>query len=226
VPDMTQPTGFSARRLHRLPVLAIAVAALVLGSSPALAEDAGKSATTAAMGPLTLVQSAVSRVMALIESQPDNGQRRAEVRQVAETLFDFNEMSRRTLAQHWSDRSPQEQEEFVRLFTSLLERSYLTVIGNYRLATVTFQREVVDGSSARVYSRIVTDRRTEIPVEYRLLQSAGQWAVYDVVAGDVSLVSSYRSQFHSIIRSSSFAGLLDKLRNREARLIPGAAQGP
>ena len=223
---MTQLTGFAARRLRRLPVLAIAMAALVLGSSPALAEDAGKSATTSAMGPLTLVQSSVSRVMALIESQPDNGQRRAEVRQVAETLFDFNEMSRRTLAQHWNDRSPQEQEEFVRLFTSLLERSYLTAIGNYRLATVTFQRELVDGSSARVYSRIVTDRRTEIPVEYRLLESAGQWAVYDVLAGDVSLVSSYRSQFHSIIRSSSFAALLDKLRNREARLIPGAAQGP
>ncbi len=164
--------------------------------------------------------------MALVKSQPDTDERRAAVREVAVTLFDFNEMARRTLAQHWSDRSPQEQEEFVRLFTNLLERSYLTVIGSYRLATITFQRESVDGSSARVYSRILTDRRTEIPIEYRLQQSVGQWAVYDVVAGDVSLVSSYRSQFGSIIKTSSFATLLDRLRTREARLIPGANQGP
>jgi phospholipid transport system substrate-binding protein len=223
---MRQLTESFTRDVRGLLVLAIAMAALVLEPQPVRAQGAETSASPGSMGPLSLVESSVSRVMALVNSQPDTDQRRAEVRQVAVTLFNFNEMARRTLGQHWSDRSPQEQEEFVHLFTDLLERSYLTVIGSYRLATVTFQRELVDGSSARVYSRIVTDRRTEIPVEYRLLESAGQWAVYDVVAGDVSLVSSYRSQFHSIIRSSSFAALLDKLRNREARLIPGAAQGP
>lgn len=223
---MSQLTEFFARHVRRVLLLAIAMAALVLGPQPAPAQDAGKSASPGSIGPLTLVESSVSRVMALVQSQPDTDERRAAVREVAMTLFDFNEMARRTLAQHWSDRSPQEQEEFVRLFTNLLERSYLTVIGSYRLATITFQRESVDGSSARVYSRILTDRRTEIPIEYRLQQSVGQWAVYDVVAGDVSLVSSYRSQFGSIIKTSSFASLLDRLRTREARLIPGANQGP
>ncbi|MET0487753.1 MAG: ABC transporter substrate-binding protein, partial [Candidatus Rokuibacteriota bacterium] len=157
---MSQLTEFFARHVRRLLLLAIAMAALVLGPQPAPAQDAGNSASPGSIGPLTLVESSVSRVMALVKSQPDTDERQAAVRQVAATLFDFNEMARRTLAQHWSDRSPQEQEEFVRLFTNLLERSYLTVIGSYRLATITFQRESVDGSSARVYSRILTDRRT------------------------------------------------------------------
>jgi phospholipid transport system substrate-binding protein len=222
---MSQLTEFFARHVRRLLLLAIAMAALLLGPQPAPAQDAGNSASPGSMGPLSLVESSVSRVMALVKSQPDTDQRRAAVRQVAATLFDFNEMARRTLAQRWSDRSPQEQEEFVRLFPDLLARSYLTVIGSYRLGTITSQRESVDGSSARVYSRILTDRGTEIPIEYRLLQTVGQWAVYDVVAGDVSLVSSYRSQFGSIIRASSFATLLDRLRTREAGLIPGANQG-
>jgi ABC-type transporter MlaC component len=42
----------------------------------------------------------------------------------------------------------------------------------------------------------------------------------------VSFISSYRSQFNSIIRSSSFAGLLDKLREREKRLSQGGAERP
>jgi len=223
---MTQLSGFSVHHVCRLPVLAIAVAALVLGTHPALAEDAAKGAPSGALGPLDLVKSSVSRVMTIVQSQPDGGQRRAEVRQVAETLFDFNEIARRTLAQHWTERSAQEQEEFIQLFTDLLERSYLTTIGNYRLATVTFQGESVAGSSARVRSSLVTDRRVTIPIEYRLLESGGQWSVYDVVVEGVSLISSYRSQFNSIIRTSSFARLLDKLRNREAHLTPGAGQGP
>jgi phospholipid transport system substrate-binding protein len=46
--------------------------------------------------------------------------------------------------------------------------------------------------------------------------------VYDVLLDGVSLVSNYRSQFNSIIRTSSFADLLAKLRSKEieAHVIP------
>jgi phospholipid transport system substrate-binding protein len=223
---MTQIHGLFVRQWCRLPVLSMAVAALVLGAHPALAQDSVKDAPSGPLGPLDQVKSSVARVMAIVQSQPDGAQRRAEVRQEAERLFDFNEMARRTLGQHWAARSGQEQEEFVRLFTDLLERSYLTTIGNQRLATVTYQGESVDGSSARVRSRLVTDRGTEIPVEYRLLQSRTQWSVYDISVEGVSLVSSYRSQFNSIIRNSSFALLLERMRSREAHLTPGPNQGP
>src|SRR5678815_888025 len=98
---MTQISGWSGRQWCRGPVFSLAVAALVLGANPALAEDAVKGAPSGALGPLELVRSSVARVMAIVQS-PDGGQRRAEVRQEAEALFDFNEMGRRTLAQHWT----------------------------------------------------------------------------------------------------------------------------
>ena len=223
---MTQTAGSFVRQWYRVPVLSLAVAALVVGAHPALAQDSVKGAPPEPLGPLEQVKSSVARVMEIVHTQPDGAQRRAELRQEAERLFDFNEMARRTLAQHWSARSAQEQGEFVRLFTDLLERTYLTTIGKQRLATVTYQGESVDGASARVRSRLVTDRRAEIPVEYRLLQSPTQWSVYDVSVEGVNLVSSYRSQFNSIIRNSSFALLLERLRSREVLLTPGVNHGP
>ena len=48
-------------------------------------------------------------------------------------MFDFDDTSRRILAQHWKDGTPKEQEEFIRLLTELLEGAYLTSIGNYPL---------------------------------------------------------------------------------------------
>ena len=59
----------------------------------------------------------------------------------------------------------------------------------------------------------------ELSTEYRLLRRGDRWAVYDVVADGVSLVANYRSQFNSIIRTTSFAGLLEKLRTREASAL-------
>jgi phospholipid transport system substrate-binding protein len=76
-----------------------------------------------------------------------------------------------------------------------------------------------------VQSRLVTHRGAEIPLEYRLLERAGRWAVYDVVVDGVSQVASYRSQFNSILRTSSFDLFLDKLRN-EARLTPAGGEAP
>ena len=205
-----------------LVALAVSVVALAIGTHPAGAQLKAAGDQT---GPLDLVKASVSRVLAIVQAPHvarDGGPRRAEIRRVAQRLFDFDEMSRLTLARHWKDRSVQEQEEFVRLFTDLLERSYLTTIENYAGEKITFQGESISGPYAQVRSRITTDRRMETSIEYRLLERDARWAVYDVVLDGVSLVSNYRSQFNSIIRTSSFADLLTKLRSKEieAHVIP------
>jgi len=212
----------------RLVVLAILMVALAIGAHPASAQPKAAADRT---GPLDLVKASVSRVLAIVQSPrivvSDGGQRRTDIRRVAQGLFDFNEMARLTLAQHWKDRSAQGQEEFVPLFTDLLERSYLTTIENYAGEKIAFLEESVSGLYAKVRSRITTERRAEMSIEYRLLESGARWAVYDVVLDGVSLVSNYRSQFNSIIRTSSFADLLAKLRNKqiEAQVVPRTGRG-
>ena len=219
------------RRGHhgwRQSTVAALVVAVVYSTHPAGAADTVTVARPEPAAdhprPLDLIKASVARVLAIVQSEPAGapltGPQRTEIRRVVEDLFDFDEMARRTLVQHWKDRSPNEQAEFVRLFIDVLERSYLTTIGNYPVTAVTFQGESVNDGYAQVRSRIITDRRVDIPVEYRLLQNGAQWQVYDVMAAGVSLISSYRSQFNTIIRTSSFAQLLDRLRTREAHVVP------
>jgi len=207
----------------------ILAGALASGSLPALAQstptdtelDQAAARRAAPPQPLDVVKSSVTRVLAAVGS----GQQKAEARRVAEELFDFDEMCRRMLGDHWQEGSPYQQGEFVRLFTELLERSYLNGLRSVPPAAVTFLGETVNGSYEQVESRIATSRFGETSVEYRLVDHDGRWAVYDVVLDGVSLVSSYRSQFTSILRTSSFAQLLEKLRSRE-QSDPRNGQGP
>ena len=229
---LPQVRGIRVRRACRLAALVSLAAALALGAHPALAQTIAKEAESGPpagqLRPLGLVSSSVSRVLAIVQSRPadatERANRQVEIRRVADGLFNFEDMARRMLAQHWSDGSPQEQKEFVRLFTDLLDRSYMTTIGNYPLATITFQGESVSGSYAQVRSRMTADNGVEVPIEYRLSETDGRWAVYDVVVNGVSLISSYRSQFNSILRRASFAQLLERMRDREARLVPQEGQ--
>ena len=214
-------------RLGRLGVLASLGVVLVCGSQPALAQSAGKGGEAepraSTLPPLELVKSSMTRVLTLTQSQaagPAASTQRRELRLVAEALFDFNEMSRRMLGAHWKEGTPEEQAEFVRRFTDLLERSYLTTLGHFPLATISFEGEMVSGPYALVSSRIAVGRRGTASLEYRLLETDGRWAVYDIVVDGVSLVLSYRSQFNSILRTSRFTELLDRMRSRDAYVTP------
>jgi phospholipid transport system substrate-binding protein len=215
--------------------LVMVVVAVASGAEPAFSGDVWKdmqpSATAGSVRPLDLVKSSVAQVLAVVQSRPaaedKNGQRRAEIRRIAAELFDFNEMARLTLSRHWSAQAPREQEEFVRLFSDLLERSYLSTIENYAGERITFLGESVTGSYAQVRSRITTDRRVEISIDYRLIKRGDRWMAYDVVLEGVSLVSNYRSQFNAIVRTSSFGELMTRLRDKqiEAHVVPRVGRG-
>jgi phospholipid transport system substrate-binding protein len=223
----------SARRRRCGVALVILVAAVSLGTQPARSGDAVQTVPPSAIAgrvrPLDLVKSSVSQALAGVQSAAGgkSARHRAEIRRVADGLFDFNEMARLTLYRHWSAQSPRDQDEFVRLFTALLERCYLSTIEDYAGAGITFLGESIDGSYAQVRSRITTDRRVEISIDYRLIDRGDRWEVYDVVLDSVSLVSNYRSQFNSIIRASSFGELLTRLRNKqiEAHVVPRIGRG-
>ena len=58
-------------------------------------------------------------------------ERREQLKQILFARFDFTEMAKRSLGANWRRRTPQEQEEFVRLFTSVLERAYADIIESY-----------------------------------------------------------------------------------------------
>ena len=175
------------------------------------------SATTAAWA-LTPTETVKSRVDEALQSLGRSGAaeaRRVEIRRVADSLFDFTEMSRRALGGHWADRTAAERDEFVRLFTDLIARSYIGKMDRYAGEAIAYTGERVDGDQARVQSEVVTAKGSRIPVEYRLHRAGEGWTAYDVFIENVSLVGTYRSQFDRVIRTESFGSLLARLREKD-----------
>ena len=172
-----------------------------------------------AMTPTETVKSRVDQALQGLSqttgATPESAERRrVEIRRAADSLFDFSEMSRRALGRHWADRTAAERDEFVRLFTDLIARSYIGKIDRYAGEAIAYTGERVDGDEASVRSQVVTAKGSQIPVEYRLHRVNESWSAYDVFIENVSLVGTYRSQFDRIIKAESFADLLRRLREK------------
>jgi phospholipid transport system substrate-binding protein len=142
--------------------------------------------------------------------------RRVAIRKVASDIFDFEEISRRTLARHWQARTPDERREFVGLMTDVLEQAYIGKIETYSGETVRFLGDTPDGDVATVKTKIVMKSGTEIPVDYRMIDRSGRWIAYDVYVEGVSLVGNYRGQFDRIIQRQSYPELVKALRAKQS----------
>jgi len=141
-------------------------------------------------------------------------ERREQLKQILFARFDFTEMARRSLGSNWRRRSPQEQEEFVELFTDLLERAYADIIESYTDEKIIYLNERIEGGFADVWSKIQTNRGEEYSIAYKAHLVSNEWKVYDVVAENISLVNNFRSQFNRVISGSSYEELLRRLRDR------------
>ncbi|OLB51300.1 MAG: hypothetical protein AUH99_07715 [Candidatus Rokubacteria bacterium 13_2_20CM_2_70_11] len=171
-----------------------------------------------ATGPRETVETAVVRVVEVLQQPeatgPAQSERAAEIKRIARELFDFDEIARRALSRHWAGRTPVQHTEFVGLFTDLLERSYMNRIEAYAGERIVYTGEAVDGTFATVRSKVITQRRTELGIDYRMHLRGSRWQVYDVLIDGVSFVSTYRSQFDRVIQAESYGALVERLRKR------------
>lgn len=141
-------------------------------------------------------------------------ERRDQLRRILFTRFDFSEMAKRSLGANWRRRTPQEQEEFVRLFTDVLERAYADIIESYTDEKIVYINERIDAGFADVASKIITSKGQEYSINYKAHFVGNEWKVYDVVAENVSLVNNYRSQFTRVISKESYEELVRRLKDK------------
>jgi phospholipid transport system substrate-binding protein len=178
------------------------------------------SAVSAAAGlPTEQIRSTVDRALLVLKDPQlkpaaKTKERRDQLKQILFARFDFTEMAKRALAANWRRRTPKEQEEFVSLFTELLERAYADIIESYSDEKIIYIGERLDGTYADVSSKVLTSKGEEYSINYRAHLVNGEWRVYDVIAENISVVNNFRSQFNRVIAKSSYEELVRRLREK------------
>ncbi len=167
--------------------------------------------------PTEQIRETSDKIIAIVSNHDLNRTDRAEekrqlIRQAVDERFKWDEMCRRALGRHWVKRTQEEKKEFRDLFAKLLERTYLEKVEGYSGEEVIYEGETIDGKYAVVKVEIVTQKKTDIPVHYKVVKDGNQWFIYDISVNGISLINNYRAQFNSIIVKSSYEDLIDKLR--------------
>jgi phospholipid transport system substrate-binding protein len=141
---------------------------------------------------------------------------RDKIWEIASPMFDFMEISRRTVGSNWEKFTEEEKERFTEIFTRFLGNSYIDKMqGEYHNEQIVYVKELVREPQALVQTRLVREG-AGMPIDYRMKLEDGEWKIYDIlVENGVSIVQNYRVQFQSILQKEPPSQLIKRL---EAKL--------
>jgi phospholipid transport system substrate-binding protein len=169
--------------------------------------------------PLDTVKANVNSVLDLLRDpklKGDAGRKMKEqkIEAAADKLFDWVELSKRTLGLNWNKFTTDQRREFVELYKAILKDAYVDKITSYTDEKVNFTKEVPLSENTFEVQSTVVSKRAEVPIYYRVIKRENDWKVYDVVIEGVSLITNYRSQFREILANNPPESLLDTLRKK------------
>lgn len=168
--------------------------------------------------PMTTVKTVVDNILEILRSPDfDFETARPMIRTEIQSAFDDVAMAQSVLSTNWRDATAAQQEEFKNLLLQTIESTYIGRIRSYSNESVDFRSEAVTNDRAVVNTAVLA-AGGEIPIVYRLRKRGEGWFVFDVEIENVSMVSTYRETYRSVVRRSGMDGLLQQMQEKLAEL--------
>ena len=175
---------------------------------------------SAADDPITVVKTTVDQALTVLrDKQTPTAQRQQKLRDIVSASFDFKAMSQSAMGFYWKQITPDQQQEFEKVFVTFIENSYLAKINEFTSGEVKYLNAQPNGNQfSMVKTSVVMPNTGPISLDFRLLNLNGQWQIYDVLVDGISILANYRNQFNRIMSSKGYDTLIRDLKSKEAAL--------
>jgi phospholipid transport system substrate-binding protein len=196
----------------------LAASVLMLGALGAPA------AVGAAPDPSAVITNLGNRALEVLGNKNTTpAERVARFQELFRQDFDVPGIARFVLGRYWKTATPEQQEEFVKLFEGYIALVYSNQLAAYMGETLKVTGSRVDGDGAVVASEIIRPSGAPpVRVDWHLTDRNGSYKIRDVTVDGISMAVTQRSEFASVIQRSGgqVGGLIAQLRQKTAEATP------
>ena len=146
------------------------------------------------------------------DKQEFSDSQKEELQNLINGVIDFEQMGKDALGKEWDTITPEQQAEFVKVFSEIVKGRSLSDLEIYRLQ-VEYEQVEVEGTEARVQTSTVYKEQPML-VEYDMGYRGDEWRVDDIILDGVSTTEGYARSFQTYIRKRGFDALMQNLNKR------------
>jgi phospholipid transport system substrate-binding protein len=177
----------------------------------------------AAADPAAVINELGNRALEVLGKNATPAQRVARFHELFREDFDVPGIARFVLGRYWKTATPEQQEEFVKLFEDYIALVYSNQLAAYSGETLRVTGSRTSAEEAIVASEII--RPTGAPpvkVDWHLTDRNGAYKISDVTVDGISMAVTQRSEFASVIQRNGgqVANLIAQLREKTASASP------
>ena len=162
--------------------------------------------------PTETLEKAINNIIAVAaDKTTDDEFKKEKLAEVLSRELDFEAVSKRVVSKSWKKATVEQKEQFKMLFLKVMTNTYYALLKNYNNEKVLFLKEQLKKTKKNEYAIVDTSiisGNKKIPVRYRLIKVGEEWKIYDFVPEGISLVTTYKKNYASIIKKSGLDGLL------------------
>jgi phospholipid transport system substrate-binding protein len=158
----------------------------------------------------------IQKIVTAVDARPED--RQAAIAAM-DDIFDWPAIAENALRAQWQMRTPEEREEFTRLFAHFFALVYTSKAQMGQAERFEFLGESIEGERAVVRTTTIMRSGDERHVTYRMRLHGGErWKIHEFDVDGMSLIENYGAQFQQIITRGSYKDLAKKLRETSAAL--------
>lgn len=186
------------------------VFSIIFCTSIAVAEDSGGRAKD-------FINNVSARVIETIENGGDDSAKETKLTNIFVEVMDIDWIGKYTLGRYWNSLSDSEKVQYLKTYRQYLIASYVPLFKKYNGQKQFIKDEKDIGNDQYiVVTTISNDDQNTKPynVEYRIKFNDNKFKVRDIIAEGVSLLSTQRSDFSSIMGQGGIQELINQLNRK------------
>jgi phospholipid transport system substrate-binding protein len=143
-------------------------------------------------------------------------QKEAVLSSILAESVDTKWISKFTMGRHWRNASDRQKREYQELYKKFLIATYVPKFKEFTNEEIVINKSIKEAEDEYlVQTKIVQEDEKEIEIDYRIRKyEDGTYQIYDVIAEGISLITTQRSEFSSILSRKGVAYLIKQLRKK------------
>ncbi|MCH2038209.1 MAG: ABC transporter substrate-binding protein [Rickettsiales bacterium] len=168
----------------------------------------------------SFIRSISDNTLKVIENPAfDNNEKEKELAKLFSEAVDTEWIGRFVLGKYWRAATEEQREQYTKLYQKFLIGSYVPRFKEYTNERISILKVVEkETDEFLVKTEIVRPKEPAIKVDYLVRKKDSRLIIYDVIAEGISLITTQRSEFGSVISRKGLSYLIDRLEIRVAEM--------
>jgi phospholipid transport system substrate-binding protein len=173
------------------------------------------SANASAEGAKLFIKEVSNKAIELIKDENTNELlKEQQLSKLFEDSVDTKWISKFVMGKYWRDASIAQRRVYLKLHRQFLIKSYVPKFKDYTNQQIFFKNFFDEGNNEYlIETEIVQTDGTAVKIDYKVKKTDdNKYLIFDVVAEGVSLITTQRSEFASILSRKGVAYLIKRLK--------------